>query len=179
MAQRGKATVDTAVSGEAPQSRHDDPIEGRLSIRRWYDLSSRLPGQLAAKSVNGLDTRRFIEAVLWVAATDATWAQLPKSYGNFHIVYQRFARWTRLDVWDFVCTRLHGDPRLPALQRLVSQERNIQQRREIKAVHAQSKATDATTESSERLRVLEARVEKLETLLRDLLNPSDHAGDQD
>lgn len=170
MAQRGKATVDTAVSGEAPQSRHDDPIEGRLSIRRWYDLSSRLPGQLAAKSVNGLDTRRFIEAVLWMAATDATWPQLPKSYGNFHIVYQRFARWTKLDVWDFVCTRLHGDPRLPALQRLVSQERDIQRRREVRATQAGQVVTDATATPAERMRALEARVEVLEMLLRDLID---------
>lgn len=167
------------ASGDVPHARQEDPIEGRLSIRKWYDLSSRLPGQLAAKSVNGLDTRRFIEAVLWVAATDSTWPQLPKSYGNFHIVYQRFARWTKLDVWDFVCTRLHGDPRLPALQHLVNRERDIQQRRDKKAAQAQLKATDATAGSTERMRALEARVEKLEMQLRGLLDALPNASKRD
>lgn len=172
MVQDGKAAVKSAATGEVSHSRHEDPIEGRLSIRRWYDLSSRLPGQLAAKSVNGLDTRRFLEAVLWIAATDATWPQLPRSYGNFHIVYQRFARWTKLDVWDFVCTRLHGDPRLPALQRLVRIEQELQQRRHFKAAETPRKALDANAESTERLHALEARVEKMEALLVDLLEPS-------
>lgn len=172
MVQRGKAAVETVVSAEGPQSRHEDPIEGRLSIRRWYDLSSRLPGQLAAKSVNGLDTRRFIEAVLWIAATESTWPQLPRSYGNFHVVYQRFVRWTKLDVWDYVCTRLHGDPRLPALQRLVRLEREIQERRETKAAQVSRKAADDDADSTERLHALEARVAKMEALLLDLLDES-------
>ncbi len=167
MAQRGKAAIGTDATGEVPSSRHEDPIEGRLSIRRWYDLSSRLPGQLAGKSVNGLDTRRFIEAVLWIAATDSTWPQLPASYGNFHIVYQRFVRWTKLDVWDFVCTRLHGDHRLPALQRLVRQQRDILQRRDLKAA---PKEAGAATESMQRLHALEARVERMESLLLALLD---------
>ena len=110
-------------------SRQDDPPEGQLAIRKWHFLASRLPGQLAIKSVGGLSTRRFIEAVLWIAATDSTWPQLPKSYGNFHAVYQRFARWARLDVWDYVSTCLEGDPRLPALQRLVRQHLEIRRRR--------------------------------------------------
>ena len=172
MVQDGKAAVRTAATGEVSHSRHEDPIEGRLSIRRWYDLSSRLPGQLSAKSINGLDTRRFLEAVLWVAATDSTWSQLPKSYGNFHIVYQRFVRWTKLDVWDLVCSRLQGDARLPALQRLVRLEREIQQRRHIKTAETTRKTLDANTESAERLHALEARVEKMEALLAGLLEAS-------
>lgn len=170
MVQPGKTAVETPASSEVPRPRQEDPVEGRLSIRRWYDLSSRLPGQLAAKSVNGLDTRRFMEAVLWIAATDSTWPQLPKSYGNFHIVYQRFVRWTKLDVWDLVCTRLHGDPRLPALQRMVRLEREIQQRRDVKTVPAPQEDTDANAESTQRLHALEARVEKMEALLVALLD---------
>lgn len=155
--------------GDAPRTRHDDPIEGRLSIRKWYDLSAHLPGQLAGKAVNGLDTRRFIEAVLWIAATDSTWPQLPKSYGNFHAVYQRFARWTKLDVWDSVCTRLHGDPRRAALQRLVSQQRELQQRREASAVQAVRTSAAASDVPEERLQALEARVAHIEVLLRAFL----------
>ena len=68
------------------QSRHDDPPQGRLTFRQWHYLASLLPGAVARKSSEGLDTRRFVEAVLWVASTDSTWVDLPKCYGNFHAV---------------------------------------------------------------------------------------------
>ncbi|MGH8027979.1 MAG: transposase, partial [Pseudoxanthomonas sp.] len=136
MIQRSRGTADAAITSGVPHSRQDDPLEGQLPARRWYFLASRLPGQLAIKSVGGLSTRRFVEAVLWIAATDSTWPQLPKSYGNFHAVYQRFARWARLDVWDYVSTCLEGDPRLPALQRLVRQHLEIRRRRSKSAEQA-------------------------------------------
>ena len=170
MVQQGKEAVASAMSDETPQSRHDDPIEGRLSIRRWYDLSSSLSGLLAEPFANGLDSRRFIEAVLWMAATDSTWPQLPKSYGNFHVVYQRFVRWTTLDVWGVIYARLHGDNRLFALQRLVQQEQDIQHRRAGKPAQATQYMADADAASMESLHALEARIETLETMLRALLD---------
>jgi transposase len=141
-----------------------------LPVRRWYFLASRLPGQLATKSIGGLSTRRFIEAVLWIAATDSTWPQLPKSYGNFHAVYQRFARWARLDVWDYVSTCLEGDPRLPALQRLVRQHLEIRRRRTKPAVPVPvEEAIPLVAGPVDRINELEARIAKMERLLHAVL----------
>ncbi|HYM85810.1 MAG TPA: transposase [Pseudoxanthomonas sp.] len=165
MTQRGKKTVGVESSNGLPQSRQDDPVEGRLSIRKWYDLAPRLPGQLAVKSVNGLESRRFIEAVLWVAATDSTWPQLPKAYGNFHGVYQRFSRWARLDVWNHVYACLQGDPRLPGLQRMVRQQQEIEARRGPKARQTSSTERETTAALAARIHALEARLETVEKLL--------------
>ena len=166
MKSNAQATSSTAIS----HSRQDDPVEGQLGVRKWYFLASRLPGQLAVKSVGGLSTRRFIEAVLWIAATDSTWPQLPKSYGNFHAVYQRFARWARLDVWDYVSTCLEGDPRLPALQRLVRQHLEIRRRRNKPVEPAAARESmPVKTDAPDRIHELEARVARTEVLLRAVL----------
>ncbi len=170
MAHRLRDTANAVGSTTISPSRQDDPPEGQLAIRKWHFLASRLPGQLAIKSVGGLSTRRFIEAVLWIAATDSTWPQLPKSYGNFHAVYQRFARWARLDVWDYVSTCLEGDPRLPALQRLVRQHLEIRRRRNKPVEQAPVGETiPLATTPKDRIHELEARIARMELQLRAVL----------
>ncbi|MDR6841487.1 transposase [Pseudoxanthomonas sacheonensis] len=170
MAHRLRDTANAVIATAISPSRQDDPPEGRLAIRKWHFLASRLPGQLAIKSVGGLSTRRFIEAVLWIAATDSTWPQLPKSYGNFHAVYQRFARWARLDVWDYVSTCLEGDPRLPALQRLVRQHLEIRRRRNKPVEQAAiSETIPLVTTPKDRIHELEARIARMELQLRVVL----------
>jgi transposase len=170
MAQRSRDTANAVVAPGISHSRQDDPPEGQLPVRRWYFLASRLPGQLATKSIGGLSTRRFIEAVLWIAATDSTWPQLPKSYGNFHAVYQRFARWARLDVWDYVSTCLEGDPRLPALQRLVRQHLEIRRRRTKPAERiAVAETIPSVAAPMDRIDELEARIARMERILRAVL----------
>lgn len=170
MAHRLRDSADAVVSTTISPSRQDDPPEGQLAIRKWHFLASRLPGQLAIKSVGGLSTRRFIEAVLWIAATDSTWPELPKSYGNFHAVYQRFARWARLDVWDYVSTCLEGDPRLPALQRLVRQHLEIRSRRNKSVAQAPVGAPGTLVVTpKDRIQELEAQIARMELQLRAVL----------
>lgn len=118
-----------ANSIEDLRARENDPPEGLLSDRQWEYLASRLPDLIGKKSANQLVTRRFIEAVLWIATTGAGWAELPKGYGNFHTAYCRFLRWTRLNLWDFVCTCLEDDPRFHAIARMVATHRQMLERR--------------------------------------------------
>lgn len=150
-------------------SRRDDPPEGKLALRQWQYLASRLPGKLAHNAVDGLGTRRFVEAVLWLAVTDSTWPELPKSYGNFHAAYQRFVRWARLDIWDYASTCLAGDPRLPALQKMVRLHNDVRRRRNksaaAKAVEQDSMKAERPVSLADRVVQLEARVQRAEKLL--------------
>jgi transposase len=114
---------------EESQARRNDPPEGLLEDRQWLHIASRLPNHIGKQAVDQTVTRRFIEAVFWVAATDSTWADLPRVYGNLHVIHFRFARWARISLWDFVCTCLQDDPRVPALQRLVNDYLQVRGRR--------------------------------------------------
>lgn len=151
----------------------DDPAEGWLTDRQWRYLASRLPGKLSHNAVDGLGTRRFVEAVLWLAVTDSTWPELPRSYGNFHAAYQRFVRWARLDIWDYVATCLGGDPRLTALQRMVRSHNDVRRRRNRIAAakvaeQAESGQQTRPATLAERVQQLEDRLRQVESLLEQL-----------
>jgi transposase len=47
-----------------------------------------------------LPDRSFVEAVLFVARTGIPWRDLPKCFGKWDAVYQRFRRWQRAGYWQ-------------------------------------------------------------------------------
>jgi transposase len=57
------------------------------------------------------DTRRFVDAVLYVARTGVPWRDLPERLGNWNSTWRRFDRWSRAGVWQEVFDALQ-DPDL-------------------------------------------------------------------
>lgn len=55
------------------------------------------------------DTRRFVDAVLFVARTGVPWRDLPERFGHWNAVWRRFDRWSRKGVWQKVFDALQ-DP---------------------------------------------------------------------
>ena len=49
---------------------------------------------------NENNLRRFLEAIVWIARSGASWRMLPKTYGNWNVIYQRFAYWKQLRIWQ-------------------------------------------------------------------------------
>jgi transposase len=50
-----------------------------------------------------------VEAILWLARSGAHWRVLPKEFGRWHTVYQRFNRWCRRGVWESLFKVLNQD----------------------------------------------------------------------
>ena len=48
---------------------------------------------------NESESRRFVEAVLWMARSGSQWRLLPKEYGGWNTVYRRFADWANKGIW--------------------------------------------------------------------------------
>ena len=57
------------------------------------------------------DTRRFVDAVLFVARTGIPWRDVPERFGDWNAVWRRFDRWSRKGVWQKVFDALQ-DPDL-------------------------------------------------------------------
>jgi transposase len=62
---------------------------------QWERIKDSLPGQADDVGRTG-DNRDFIEAVMWIGRTGAPWRSLPRVYGQWSGVHQRFRRWARV-----------------------------------------------------------------------------------
>ena len=83
----------------------------RLNLRddQWDRIAHLLPGKPGDRGRTAADNRLFVEAVLWLARSGAPWRDLPKEFGSWNSVYQRFARWQKSGVWDRVFAELAED----------------------------------------------------------------------
>jgi len=67
---------------------------------QWERIAPLVPGKVGDPGRSGADNRLFVEAVLWIVRVGAPWRDLPKSFGNWNSVFQRFRRWAKSDVFD-------------------------------------------------------------------------------
>ena len=54
-------------------------------------------------------TRRFVEAVVWMARAGCAWRLVPDEVGSWNSVYKRFARWQEKGVWAALLEHLAAD----------------------------------------------------------------------
>jgi transposase len=73
---------------------------------RIYPLLRAFPGIYVAQEPA---TRRFVEAVLWMARAGCAWRLVPDAVGNWNSVYKRFARWQEKGVWAALMDQLTAD----------------------------------------------------------------------
>lgn len=80
------------------------PDRTRLSDAEWQKLVGQLQ-KMEHIYVGSWDScRGFLNAVLWVLRVGGQWRSLPEGLGNWNSVFKRFARWSKLGVWQ----NLHG-----------------------------------------------------------------------
>ena len=75
----------------------------------WEKVASLLPGKASDSGVTAKDNRLFLEAVLWRVRTGLPWRDLPREFGRWNSVFQRFRRWVRAGVFDRMFECLSGE----------------------------------------------------------------------
>jgi len=81
-----------------------------LSDEQWEKIEPLLPGKVGDRGRSGVNNRRFVEAVLWIAGTGAAWRDLPEHFGNWNSNFRRFRRWAVKGVFEVLFERLSGEP---------------------------------------------------------------------
>lgn len=51
--------------------------------------------------------RLMLNAILWILATGSAWRDLPEEFGSWKTAYHWFRLWSRTQLWDTICERLH------------------------------------------------------------------------
>jgi transposase len=80
-----------------------------LTDRTWGRIAKVL-AQLKSKrgAPAGLSDRDFVEAVLYMARTGCPWRDLPRRFGKWDAVYNRFRRWLDRGIWAGLLAVLPG-----------------------------------------------------------------------
>jgi transposase len=88
----------------------DQDLE-RLVLRddQWERIAPLLPGKQGDPGRTAANNRLFLEAVLWVVRVGAPWRDLPKAFGNWNSIFQRFRRWAKNGVFEKVFAALSAD----------------------------------------------------------------------
>jgi putative transposase len=55
-------------------------------------MEPHLPGKRMDPGRTAVDSRLFVEAVLWLARTGSPWRDLPALFGNWNSAFIRFSR---------------------------------------------------------------------------------------
>jgi transposase len=96
----------------SPQQPLAEEVRLLLTDAAWERIAAALA---EVKSRRGappdLDDRSFVEAVLHLARTGEPWRDLPKAFGNWDAVYQRFRRWEQAGRWQALFDRVGADLR--------------------------------------------------------------------
>lgn len=68
-----------------------------LSDAQWAKIEPLCSGKSTDRGQTAADNRLFLEAVLWIVRTGSPWRDLPKAFGNWNSIYQRYRRWVKAD----------------------------------------------------------------------------------
>jgi transposase len=95
-----------------------DGVRRVLTERAWKQLEPVLSRVLSRRGAPPrLETREFLEAVLFLARTGVPWRDLPGCFGEWDAVYQRFRRWQKKGTWEAIWRELQ-EPAAEAARRI-------------------------------------------------------------
>lgn len=81
-----------------------------LSDGQWSRIEPYTAGKASDRGSTGVNNRMFVEGVLWIARTGSPWRDLPRAFGKWGTVYQRFRRWGASGVWQRIFATQSDDP---------------------------------------------------------------------
>lgn len=75
----------------------------KLKENQYRRIEKLLPKQRGNVKI---DNRVFLDAIIYRFKNGCSWRDLPKDFGNWHVIYMRFSRWTQNGVFDRVYAAL-------------------------------------------------------------------------
>ena len=77
---------------------------------QWVKIYTFLLEDQRIYAQNEADIRLFVEAILWMSRSGASWRLLPEKYGKWNTVFRRFSRWSERGIWEAMFEAFVIDP---------------------------------------------------------------------
>ncbi len=87
----------------------------RLTDEQWNKVVRLLRQDVRAYVGDEAECRRYVEAVLWITRSGASWRLLPNEYGRWNTIYKRYSRWCEAGVWQRLLEQVSHAPDLEHL----------------------------------------------------------------
>ena len=71
-----------------------------LTDFEWSLIAPLLPRK--SRGVPRVDDRKVLNGILWRFRTGSPWADIPERYGPYTTCYNRFVRWRKAGIWDYL-----------------------------------------------------------------------------
>jgi transposase len=81
-----------------------------ISNEKYERIRHLFPAEEGKVGRRPKNTRRYVNAVLYILATGCPWRDLPAEFGPWNSVFKRFSNWCRLGVWDSIMKALNEQP---------------------------------------------------------------------
>ena len=75
----------------------------KLKENQYRKIEKLLPKQRGNVKI---PNRVFLDAILYRCKNGCSWRDLPKEFGDWHVIYMRFSRWTQNGVFDRIYAAL-------------------------------------------------------------------------
>ena len=81
-----------------------------ISDTEWERVKDILPPERTGKAGRPSgDNRTALNGILWIVRSGAPWRDLPERYGSWSTLYDKFARWSDLGIFEKIFNILNVD----------------------------------------------------------------------
>lgn len=80
-----------------------------LTDESWERISPLLPPETGRRGRRSKSNRLIVNGIVWILETGAPWRDLPKRFGPWKTVYNRFLQWSKTGIWAKVLNELSKD----------------------------------------------------------------------
>ena len=77
-----------------------------LSDQQWEEIKEFFPEKVGGKGRPARPSRQMLNGIFWILYSGASWRDLPKRYGPWKTVYDRFSKWRKDGTFEKILSHL-------------------------------------------------------------------------
>ena len=84
-------------------------VRDYITDAMWEKLKPHLPPERGYWGRPSKPHREVLGGIVWIMRTGAPWRDLPKEFGSWNSIYNKFNKWSKTGFWQFIWDRLKED----------------------------------------------------------------------